>query len=221
MPVEVRVDVAPPAVHAVGISRRFGGVLALRDIDLNIDPGERIALAGPNGSGKTTLIRVLATALRPQAGSLAIAGIDALRNPGEARRLLGVVGHQPYLYGGLTARENLRFYSRIYGLQDAHARIATVLAEVGLEARADEPVATLSRGMQQRASLARAILHEPRLLLLDEPETGLDETAQDNLRRLVADWAAAGRSIVLASHRLEWAEALTDRVIKLDRGHRV
>ena len=221
MPVEVRVDVAPPAVQAVGISRRFGGVLALRDINLRIEPGERVALAGPNGAGKTTLIRVLATALRPYAGELLIAGIDAVRNPGAARRLLGVVGHQTYLYANLTVRENLRFYSRLYALPSAEARIAAVLAQVGLEARADESIGTLSRGMQQRASLARAILHEPPLLLLDEPETGLDEAAQATLGHLVTDWAAEGRSIVLASHRLEWAEALTERVIQLERGRQL
>jgi len=219
VPVEVRVDVAHPAVHAVGISRRFGGVFALRDIDLTIQRGERIALTGPNGAGKTTLLRVLATALRPHAGSLSIVGVDANRKPGDARRLIGVVGHQTYLYGNLTPRENLRFYARLYGLPNADARIATVLDTVGMAARASDPVATLSRGLQQRASLARALLHEPELLLLDEPETGLDQQAQGTLADLIADWAAAGRAIVLASHRLGWAEALTDRVITLEAGH--
>lgn len=218
MPVEVRVDVAAPAIRAVGISRRYAGVLALRGIDLTLQFGERLALTGPNAAGKTTLIRVLATALRPTAGSLSIGGIDALRHPAQARRLIGVVGHQPYLYGELTARENLRFYARIYGVAAAELRISQVLDEVGLEGRADEPVRNLSRGLQQRASLARAILHEPRLLLLDEPETGLDEAAQITLGQLVADWARRGRSIVLASHRLEWAQGLTDRALVLDHG---
>ena len=218
MPVEVRVDVAAPAVQAVGLSRRLGGVLALRGIDLTLAPGERLALTGPNGAGKTTLIRVLATALRPSAGSLSIAGIDAVREAGRARRLIGVVGHQSYLYGDLTARENLRFYGRLYGVESSGVRIAAVLTDVGLESRADEPVRNLSRGMQQRASLARAILHEPRLLLLDEPETGLDEAAQEVLVRLIGEWSGQGRSVVLASHRLDWAQALTDRALVLDRG---
>jgi len=208
-------------IQIEAISKAFGPQVVFSQATAFLQAKTRVGLVGPNGSGKTTLIRVLATALRPHAGSLTIAGIDALRRPGAARRWLGVVAHQTYLYGSLTARENLRFYARLYGLPDADARIAAVLGEVGLEARADEPVATLSRGMQQRASLARAILHEPRLLLLDEPETGLDETAQDILGRLITGWAAAGHSIVLASHRLEWAEALTDRVIKLDRGRQV
>lgn len=218
MPVEVRVDVASPAIRAVGISRRYGAALALRNIDLTLAAGESLALTGPNGAGKTTLIRVLATALRPSAGSLEIAGIDAVRQPGRARRLIGVVGHQPYLYGDLTVRENLRFYGRLYGLASPGVRISQVLSTVGLESRADEPVRNLSRGMQQRASLARAILHQPEVLLLDEPETGLDEAAQDLLGRLIGEWAASGRSIVLASHRLDWAQRLTDRALVLDRG---
>ena len=191
---------------------------ALRGIDLTIGRGERLALLGPNGAGKTTLIRVLATALRPDAGSLSISGLDAIRHPTAARRLLGVVGHQPYLYGGLTPRENLRFYARLYGVKEAETRISRVLEEVGLESRANEAVSTLSRGMQQRASLARAILHDPPVLLLDEPETALDDAAQTLLARLISNWAEAGRSIVLASHRLDWAERLTDRAIVLDRG---
>jgi heme exporter protein A len=218
VPVEVRVDVAAPAIRAVGISRRYGGTLALRNVDLTLDPGERLALTGPNGAGKTTLIRVLATALRPSAGSLSIAGIDAMRHPAHARRLVGVVGHQSYLYGDLSVRENLRFYSRLYGLERPRGRIAEVLALVGLDARADEPVRGLSRGMQQRASLARGILHEPQILLLDEPETGLDEAAQATLAALIEDYAGQGRSIVLASHRLDWARQLTDRSLMLDAG---
>ena len=221
MPVEVRVDVAAPAIRAVGISRRYGGTLALRNVDLTLDRGERLALTGPNGAGKTTLIRVLATALRPSAGSLSLGGIDAVRHPAYARRIIGVVGHQPYLYGDLSARENLRFYSRLYGLERAGGRIAEVLALVGLDARADEPVRGLSRGMQQRASLARGVLHEPQILLLDEPETGLDEAAQVTLATLIGDWARQGRSIVLASHRLDWAHQLTDRSLALDRGRRL
>jgi len=221
VPVEVRVDVASPTIRAVGISRRYGGALALRDVDLTVQPGERLALTGPNGAGKTTLLRVLATALRPTTGALEIGGVDAVRQPSRARRLIGLVGHQSYLYGDLTPRENLRFYGRLYGVERMEVRISQVLEDAGLEARADEPVRNLSRGMQQRASIARAILHEPRLLLLDEPETGLDEAAQTALGALVADWARQGRSIVLASHRLDWAQALTDRTLVLDHGRRV
>ena len=217
MPIEVRVDVAP-TVQAVGISRRFGGVRALRNVDLTILPGERVALMGRNGAGKTTLIRVLATALRPQAGTLWIGGTDAVRQPTDARHMVGVLSHQTYLYAGLTARENLRFYARLYRLPDAEARITAVLERVGLDQRADDRVGTLSRGLAQRASLARAILHEPRLLLLDEPETGLDDQAQRMLADLIGEWAALGRSLLLTSHRLDWAKALTDRLVVLDRG---
>jgi ABC-type multidrug transport system ATPase subunit len=216
--VEIRVDDLAPAIQAVGIVRRYAGVLALRGIDLTLQPGERLALIGPNAAGKTTLIRVLATALRPSSGALSIWGIDALRHATQARRLIGLVGQQPYLYGGLTARENLRFYARLYSVAAPDARIARVINEVGLDGRADEPVRNLSRGLQQRASLARAILHEPRLLLLDEPETGLDEAAQAALGTLLGEWADQGRSVVLATHRLDWAQHITDRTLALDRG---
>jgi heme exporter protein A len=215
VPIEVRVDLAAPAIRAIGISRRFGGVLALRAIDLTLEPGERLAVTGPNGAGKTTLIRVLATVLRPTSGSLSIAGIDAVRQPQLARRVIGVVGHQSYLYGELTARENLQFYARLYSVEDAEYRIRSALERVGIESRADEPVRQLSRGMQQRVSLARATLHEPQLLLLDEPDTGLDQVAQAALGQLIADWARQGRSIVLATHRLEWADRVTDRSLVL------
>jgi heme ABC exporter ATP-binding subunit CcmA len=218
VPIEIRVDVAAPAIQAVGITRRYAGVLALRDIDLTLERGERLALTGPNAAGKTTLIRVLATALRPSAGTLSIMGVDAVRHPTHARRLIGVVGHQPYLYGELTARENLRFYARLYRVAEVEDRVARVIAEVGLDERADEPVRNLSRGLQQRASLARALVHDPRLLLLDEPETGLDVAAQATLGQLLVDWAGAGRSVVLASHRLDLAQELTDRTLALDRG---
>lgn len=221
MPVEIRVDVEAPAIQAVGITRRYAGVLALNGVDLTLERGERLALLGPNAAGKTTLIRVLATALRPTAGALSIWGIDALRSPNEARRLIGVVGHQSYLYGELTARENLRFYARLYAIAAAEHRVAQVIDEVGLEARADEPVRNLSRGLQQRAALARAIIHEPQLLLLDEPETGLDEAAQGTLAQLLVSWAAQGRSFVLASHRHDWARETADRTLVLDRGRRV
>jgi ABC-type multidrug transport system ATPase subunit len=132
--------------------------------------------------------------------------------------MVGVLSHQTYLYAGLTARENLRFYARLYRLPDAEARITAVLERVGLDGRADDRVGTLSRGLAQRASLARAILHEPRLLLLDEPETGLDDQAQRMLADLIDEWAALGRSLLLTSHRLDWAKALTDRLVVLDRG---
>jgi heme exporter protein A len=206
------------ALSANGLARRYGPTLALRGIDLTLYPGESVALFGPNGAGKTTLIRVLATLLRPNAGSLVVGGHDALRNPSRARRLIGVVGHQTYLYGDLTPAENLRFYGRIYGVADLEDRVSAVLEQVDMLNRADAPVRTLSRGMQQRVSLARAILHEPLVLLLDEPDTGLDDEAQRRLAALIRRWADDGRSVLFASHHIDWAAGVADRAIVLREG---
>ncbi|MPZ14716.1 MAG: ATP-binding cassette domain-containing protein [Chloroflexi bacterium] len=210
--------IQPPLLVATGIVRRFGRTLALRGVSLNIMPCECVALLGPNGAGKTTLVRVLATALQPSAGALTIGGVDALRDAARARPLVGAVGHETHLYQDLTARENLRFYGRLYGVRGLEDRVSTVLKESDIAAVADRPVRTLSRGMQQRVALGRAILHEPMLLLLDEPETGLDDTAQRRLARMLEDWTDRGRAVVLTSHRLEWTRRLADRAIVLREG---
>jgi heme ABC exporter ATP-binding subunit CcmA len=207
-----------PLLLARQLVRRYGSTRAVAGVDLNIEAGERVALLGPNGAGKTTLIRVLATALRPHAGSLEICGLDAVRNPGGVRCFVGMVGHQTYLDPDLTPRENLRFYGRLYGVGDLEARATAVLAEVGADSLADHPTRALSRGMQQRVALARAILHQPRLLLLDEPETGLDATAQERLAELATQWAASGGAVLLASHREDWVRRCTDRAVQLHAG---
>ncbi|MBM2812195.1 MAG: ccmA [Chloroflexi bacterium] len=205
-------------LQARGLVRRFGMAAALRGVDVEIAPGEQVALLGPNGAGKTTLIRVLATGLRPDAGSLTIGGIDARRHPDRARHLVGVVGHQTFLYGDLTLRENLRFYGRLYGVTDLETRIEAVLDQVGLSSRSSDLARTLSRGMQQRCSIARATLHDPLLLLLDEPETGLDEAAQRTLGGILHDRANRGGGILVASHRAEWVRGFSDRAIVLRDG---
>src|SRR2546423_1893524 len=156
-----------PLLEASGLIRRYGQTYALRGVDVEVQPGERVVLLGPNGAGKSTLIRVLATVLRPASGVLNIDGVDAIRDPATARRLVGMVGHQTYLYTDMTVRENLRFYGRLYGVDDLESRVDAALDAVALATRADALVRTLSRGLQQRASVARAILHAPRLLLLD------------------------------------------------------
>ncbi len=209
---------APAALNASRIVRRYGGALALRGVDVVLRQGESVALFGPNGAGKTTLIRVLATLIRPTSGTLVVGGEDALRNASRARRLLGVVGHQTYLYGDLTPVENLRFYGRIYGIADLDARIDTVLRDVEMEHRADSPVRTLSRGMQQRVALARAILHQPLVLLLDEPDPGLDDDAQERLAALIRRWADLGGAVLFASHHIEWAARAADRAVVLREG---
>jgi heme exporter protein CcmB len=166
------------------------------------------------------LLRVLAGALRPTTGLVNIGGSDLAREP-YARRRVGMVGHQTLLYGDLTVRENLLFYSRLYGVPAASDRVSSTISELQLGPVADRPVRTLSRGTQQRASFARAMVHDPSILLLDEAETGLDPGAQDTLGVLLRDWSAQGRAVLFTSHRLDWAEAIATRAILLHAGQLV
>ena len=170
-------------VRLGGVIKRFGAMTALRGIDLELQRGHCLGIFGPNGAGKTTLLRILATLVRPSAGTVCIAGYDAVKEAEKVRPLLGVLSHRTFLYSHLTASENLRFYGRMFGIQKLSERIAEVLQVVDLEAHAHQLVRTYSRGMQQRLAIARTILHYPKLLLLDEPYTGLDQHAASRLAR--------------------------------------
>ena len=214
------IDVPVPRVRAAAITKRFGQRMALRGVDLQVHPGERVALLGPNGAGKTTLLRILATLSRPTTGTLEIDGLPAERSALAARRRIGVVAHQPYLYEDLTAAENLRFYARMYDVPEAERRIADVLALVGLAERRGDRVRAFSRGMQQRLALGRAILHRPSLLLLDEPDSGLDRGGIVVLREIIAEHAASGGSAVITTHDLGFGLTAVDWVLVL-RGGRV
>ncbi len=205
-------------IEARGIVKAFGDHVVLRGLDLAVAEGERLALVGPNGAGKTTLMRILATLSRPTRGDLRIAGLD-LRTQGlEVRRQVGLVSHQPLLYGDLSAEENLRFYARLYGLQDADRRIHALLEQVGLAAWRTSLVRTFSRGMQQRLAIARAILHDPPVLLLDEPDTGLDPHAAERLQTLLEDLATRGRTVLMTTHQLERALGMASRIAVLAGG---
>ena len=196
--------------------KRFGPLTVLRDLDFNVDSGEFVALMGPNGAGKTTLLRILATLSRPSSGSVRVA---TYRLPAEGaflRAHLGVVSHQPLLYGDLTAYENLLFFSKLYEID--FSRIDEVLSLVGLEKRKNSLVRTFSRGMQQRLAIGRAILHNPRILLLDEPHTGLDQDAGEILDRVMQEVALEGRTVVMTSHDLIRAASLASRVDVLSKG---
>ncbi|MBX6341988.1 MAG: heme ABC exporter ATP-binding protein CcmA [Thermomicrobiaceae bacterium] len=208
-------------VVAERVSKRFGLRAALRPLDLRVARGERVVLLGPNGAGKTTLLRILATLSRPSTGRVAIDGLDAAREAQEVRRRVGVVAHQPYLYDDLTAAENLRFFARMYRLPDAEARVAASLEAVGLAARRDDRVRTFSRGMQQRLAIARATLHRPPLLLLDEPDSGLDRAGMLLLQDLLAAHARSGGSTVMTTHDLAYGLAVADRVVVLESGRLV
>jgi heme exporter protein A len=205
-------------IEAREVTKSFGHRVALSDVNVHIGAGELVALVGPNGAGKTTLLRVLATLTRPTAGWVRIAGLDTARAGEDARRRIGFLSHHTLLYGDLTAEENLRFYARLYDLQDSPARIDESLARVGLQAQRRDPVRTFSRGMQQRLAVARATLHHPQVLLLDEPFNSLDAQATQMLTDLLTELADGDGAVLLTTHDLARALALGRRVIALDRG---
>ncbi|RIL06779.1 heme ABC exporter ATP-binding protein CcmA, partial [bacterium] len=207
-----------PGVWADGVVCRFGPLTALDRVDLAAPPGRITVVVGPNGAGKTTLLRVVATLVRPEGGTVHVAGADALRAPAAVRARIGVVMHRPLLYPDLTLAENLAFYARLYGLDEPAARVEVALAAAELTAFARRPVRTLSRGMAQRAAIARAVLHDPAVLLLDEPYTGLDPRSADRLDRALAAHAAAGRAVVITLHDLDRAAALAGPLVVLRRG---
>jgi len=207
-----------PALEVRKLSKAFGHQVALRGVDLSVAEGEFLTLFGPNGAGKTTLIRIVASLSRPTAGSVHVRGEDLGKTATSLRRYIGLISHNPLLYGDLTPDENLRFFARMYGLADAGARIDMVLGQVGLASRRRDPVRTFSRGMVQRLSIARAILHDPAIMLLDEPYTGLDLQAADMLRAVLQDLAASNRTVILTTHNLEQGLEMCDRAAILNRG---
>jgi heme exporter protein A len=185
-----------PAIELEGLTRRYGDREALAGVSLTLEPGRTLVVFGPNGAGKTTLLRVLATLLRPHAGSARVLGRAIPREGWAVRGRIGFLGHAPLLYRDLTARENLRFHARLHGVP--LARGDELLERVGLGRRADDPVNTYSRGMVQRAAVARAVLHDPELLLLDEPTANLDPHAAELVEPLIGP--GSGRTRVITSH---------------------
>lgn len=193
------------AVGAADLWRGFGRERVLRGVSLEVAPGGGLAVFGPNGSGKSTLLRVLAGLLRPARGTVLVGGDDLYAVPG-ARRRVGYVGHEPMLYGGLTVTENLRLYAALYGLPAPRSRAGAVCGLLNLTPYGDTVVGRLSRGLAQRAAIARALLHEPAVLLLDEPFAGLDPDAASRVAAYLEDFRRRGGTLVLATHQA--AEAL-------------
>ena len=206
------------AIEARGLGKRFGPLWALDDVDLALPPGHFLTLFGPNGAGKTTLVRLLSTLARPTSGSIRLFGRDLRAEGSDLRRRIGVVSHSSYLYRSLSAYENLNFYARMFEVEDAGGRARQVLDEVGLADRMHDPVRTFSRGMEQRCAIARALVHSPDLLLLDEPFTGLDPDAADRLAGLLARMHDGTRTVLLTSHDLAHGSDLADRVAILSNG---
>ena len=198
--------------------KRFGLKTVLRGMDFSVEPGEFVALLGPNGAGKTTFLRILSSLSRPSMGQLSIAGYSLPGQASAVRRRLGVVSHLPLLYGDLTAEENLRFFARMYDVPQSEKRITAVLGMVGLVSRRRDLVRTFSRGMQQRLAIGRAVLHDPEVMLFDEPHTGLDQDACQMLDTVLSEVAARGRTVVMTSHDLARVADLASRFDVLSRG---
>lgn len=205
-------------IEVRSLVKRFGPKTVLRGLDFSVAEGEFVALLGPNGAGKTTFLRILSSLSRQSLGEVKIAGYFLPNQSAAVRRRLGVVSHLPLLYGDLSAFENLHFYGRMYGVDELNARIAEVLELVGLTARRRDLVRTFSRGMQQRLAIGRAILHDPDVLLLDEPHTGLDQDACTMLDDVLRQVAVRGRTVVMTSHDLARAQELASRFDVLTRG---
>ncbi len=198
--------------------KRFGLKIVLRGVDFSVQPGEFVALLGPNGAGKTTFLRILASLSRPSLGEVIVANHKLPDEAAKVRAKLGVVSHLPLLYPDLTAEENLLFYARMYGIEEQENRITEVLDMVGLEHRRKDLVSTFSRGMQQRLAIGRAVVHDPEVMLFDEPYTGLDQDASEMLDDVLRSVAAKGRTVVMTSHDLARAEDLATRFDILSRG---
>jgi len=212
---------AEVVIESRGLTRRFAGVTALYGIDLSVTAGEAVALCGHNGAGKTTLLRLLAMLLRPSAGSVSMFGRVACDDGGWIRRRIGFLSHHSFLYPDLTPTQNLEFYARMFDVPAAASRIAALLEQVGLGGWAHRPVRTLSRGLEQRGALARALLHAPALLLLDEPFTGLDIDAAQMLSDTLRSAHDAGTTVLMVTHDMARGFELCTRAVILSRGRLV
>lgn len=198
--------------------KTFGHRVVLRSVDLTINEGDFITLLGANGAGKTTLLHLVANLSKPTAGDIFINGYRLADAANQLRRFIGLVSHKTLLYDDLTANQNLRFYARMYDVPEAAERIETVLKQVGLWGRQNDPVRTYSRGMQQRLAIARAILHNPPILLLDEPDTGLDQHAADMLGNLLSAVGVSQRTILMTTHNWERGLSMGNRITILGKG---
>lgn len=205
-------------IKITGLIKQYGLNPVLRGINLSVQAGEFVTLVGPNGAGKSTLMRIVATLLRPDQGEVEIGGWPLSSHAYKVRRHIGLVSHHSLLYQDLTAAENLTFFARLYGLDNGEERVQQALKVVGLRARQRDPVSSFSRGMTQRLTIARATLHEPEVLLLDEPYTGLDQDAVALLDRLLLQEKERGRTVLMITHDLVHSLTVSDRILFLHNG---
>ncbi len=204
-------------IQVQGLAKWFGKFSALRDLRISVNQGEFIALFGRNGAGKTTFLRIVAGLTRPSSGTVLI-GIAPGRSPQLARGAMGYLSHNTALYADLTAVENLRFYAELHGLPSGDAELERRIGSVGLGGRGREPVRNYSRGMQQRLAIARAFLHDPAILLLDEPFTGLDQAGTDFLKSYLSDAHSRGATCLMAIHDAALGYELADRLVVISKG---
>jgi heme exporter protein A len=207
-----------PLIQVAGLRKAYGSTLVLDDVDLVVRPGEAVGLLGPNGAGKTTLLKILATIARPTRGRASIAGYDCVRQPERVRGAVGLIAHGAYVYEDLTALENLAFWTRFAGHRADTDALRAVLGDVELDDCADARVRTFSAGMKRRLSLARLLLHRPRVLLLDEPFSSLDQRARKWLDQYLQSFAAAGGAILMATHAFGRELEAADRLVILSGG---
>lgn len=206
------------ALDSAGIEKKFGYSVAVRNVSLQVHRGEFVALFGRNGAGKTTFLKIAATLMRPTKGTLHIEGFDTAGEPEAARRRIGFLSHNTFVYRDLSAMDNLRFFARLYGVPDTEAALLPWLDRVGLASRAQDPVRAFSRGLQQRVGIARALLHDPSLILLDEPYTGLDASAAQTLNTLLDDAVKAGKTVMLTTHDLDQGLRSASRAVIVEKG---
>jgi heme exporter protein A len=192
-----------PIIEVKGLVKKFGFKTVLRKVDLSLEKGDFLALFGHNGAGKTTLIRILCSLMRPTSGEIHIAGLDPHYDRETLCKNIGVISHRTFLYQNLSAFENLRFYGRMYDVSDLKDRCEALLDLVGLTTYRSDPVNTFSRGMQQRLSVARAIIHDPQILFLDEPYTGLDQHGAEDLKKLLERFRTQRKTILMTSHNID------------------
>ena len=206
------------ALESEDIRKTFGHFTALAGVSLEVQRGEFLALFGRNGAGKTTFLKIAATLVRATHGKLRVEGIDIREEPEQARRHIGFLSHNTYLYRDLNPVENLRFFAQLYGVPDAESRIKDLLERVGLRRRSLDPVRSFSRGLHQRVGIARVMLHNPSLILLDEPYTGLDANASETLTAMLEESVAAGKTVILTTHDVDQGLRSATRAAIIDRG---
>lgn len=204
-------------IEIINLTKRFGKITAVEDLNLKIEEGELFGIVGPNGAGKTTIVRILCGAMKPTAGTVRVGGYDILKEPIKVKAMLGYLPEEPNLYERLTPKSLLRFFGELYGVEDSDDRVDELLSLVGLSERSDSQISTFSKGMRQRLAIARTLVHDPEILILDEPTMGLDPGAARSIREFIAEQASR-KTILMCTHYMDEAEQLCDRVGILNDG---